>query len=99
MNAKRIRAICLALPDTSEGTHHDALAFKVGKKLFATYRENKDELAIGLHPDHADALVATKRATRYSRATNAVIITVGKIKVGELKELIRESYDLVAPKK
>lgn len=36
MDADRFRALCLALPDVSEGAHHGHPDFRVGGRIFAT---------------------------------------------------------------
>jgi predicted DNA-binding protein (MmcQ/YjbR family) len=95
----RMRAICLALPNTTEGSHFGAVAFKVGTKLFATYHGGTDEhIVFGLEPDHADALVQNDaRFTRYARDPNALEIRVARITDWrELRGLLEESYALRA---
>jgi hypothetical protein len=99
----KVRAICAELPDTSEGTHHDKVAFKVGKRLFATFRDEGDdaEIALGLEPDHADLLLENDpRFTRYPRAPNAVVFRVSRVRDWrQIRALLAESHALAAPKK
>jgi len=102
-SAKKIRELCLAFPDVTEGDHFGASAFKVKGKLFATLRarERDCELVFGLDPEHADLLLENDaRFTRYPRAPNALVLLGSKAKsVTELRTLLRESYALAAPRK
>jgi hypothetical protein len=100
---KKMREICLSLPDTREGDHFGEPAFYVGSKLFATYGDKHGvcEITFGLEPDHAAALVLNDpRFTPYSRDKRGVVIEAGKVKSwSEIKALLLESYELQKPKK
>ena len=56
---KKMRAICLALPDTKETPTWGQPHFRVGEKIFAGLGEEKGVLTVGfkLEMDHADAMV------------------------------------------
>ena len=56
---RRMRAICLALPDTKETPTWGEPHFRVGEKIFAGLGEKKGVVTIGfkLELDHADAMV------------------------------------------
>src|SRR5690348_195430 len=94
----KVRKICAALPGTTEGAHHDAIAFKAHGKLFATYREQGSLLVFGLQPDHLDALVASDpRFERYPRAKGAVQVDCTKVSDwGQLRDFLAESHGMVA---
>ena len=94
----KIRKICAALPDTTEGAHHDATGFKAGGKLFATYREQGSLLVFGLLPDHLDALVdSDSRFERYPRAKGAVQVDCSKVTDwGQIRDFLEESHGMVA---
>jgi predicted DNA-binding protein (MmcQ/YjbR family) len=96
----KMRKICAALPGTTEGKHHDAIAFKAGTKLYATFRELGDDslIVFGLHPDHLDALVASDpRFDRYPRAKGAVQVRSSQITDWRLiRDLLEESHGMVA---
>jgi len=64
---KKMRAICLALPDTKETPTWGQPHFRVGEKIFAGLGEEKGVLTVGfkLEMDHADAMV---RRPGFSRA-------------------------------
>ena len=101
---KKMRAICLALPDTKETPTWGQPHFRVGEKIFSGLGEEKGILTVGvkLEMDHADAMV---RRPGFSRAPYVghkgwVSIDVGKVKDwGEVEALVHESYRLIAPKK
>jgi predicted DNA-binding protein (MmcQ/YjbR family) len=97
-----LRKLCASLPRTLEGSHSGAIAFKAGKRMFATFRAEgeESEVVFGLEPEHATALVETdSRFQRYARAAHAVRVRGSEIKTwSELRALILESYALVADK-
>ena len=101
---KKMRAICLALPDTKETPTWGQPHFRVGEKIFAGLGEEKGVLTVGfkLEMDHADAMV---RRPGFSRAPYVghkgwVSLDVETVKDwGEVEALVRESYRLIAPKK
>ena len=100
---KKMREICLAFDDTHEGSHFGDVAYYVSKRLFASCGEKHGacEITFGLEPDHAAALVKNDpRFTPYPRDKRGVVIEASKVKSWiELKELLRESYELAKPKK
>jgi predicted DNA-binding protein (MmcQ/YjbR family) len=101
---QKMRAICLALPDTKETPTWGQPHFRVGEKIFSGLGEEKGLLTVGvkLEMDHADAMV---RRPGFSRAPYVghkgwVSIDIGKVKDwGEIEALVHESYRLIAPKK
>ena len=98
--AATLRKICLSFPDTTEGVHAGALAFKVKTKMFATYREADDELVFAVPPKRAAAVLEDERFTAYPRAKGAIRVRVADIDDwDELTSLLLESYDLVASAK
>lgn len=100
---KKMREICLALPDTSEGHHFQDIAFKVKGKLFATCGDSDGvwRIIFGLERDHAEALTASDaRFQRYPRDSRGVMLEPKDVKNwDEVRTFITESYHLVAAKK
>jgi predicted DNA-binding protein (MmcQ/YjbR family) len=101
---KKMRAICLSLPDTKETPTWGQPHFRVGEKIFSGLGEEKGVLTVGakLEMDHADAMI---RRPGFSRAPYVghkgwVSIDLGKVRDwGEIEALVHESYRLIAPKK
>jgi predicted DNA-binding protein (MmcQ/YjbR family) len=109
---KRLREICLALPDTKETLTWGAPHFRVGEKIFAGYGEERGRAAIGfkLEMPHAATILVNPRFTRapyvghkgwvsmdVTRALAGAV--AGAVDWNELRELIHESYRLIAPKR
>jgi len=98
---KRMREICLSLPDTREGDHFGETAFYVKGKLFAACGEKHGvcEITFGLEPDHAAALARNDpRFKPYPRDSRAVVMDAATVKSwSEVKTLISESYELRKP--
>ena len=97
---KKMREICLALPDTTEDVHFGEVAFKVKKKLFASCGEKAGacRIVFGLAPDHArDLIAADARFQPYARDERGVVLHAADVDDwGEVAELIGASYRLVA---
>lgn len=96
---RKMREICLALPDTREGSHFGKTAFYVKGKLFATCEEEDGvcEITFGLEPDQAAALVENDpRFKPYPRDRRGVVLDAANVKRwSEVKALILKSYELV----
>ena len=108
---RRVRDICLSLPDTTESTHFGEPAFYVRKKLFATCGEKDGpcRITFGLEPEHADALIESDpryqyygrtpgRGARRSAPTGVWIEAADVDNWEELRVLILEGYRLQAPR-
>lgn len=100
----KMRAICLSFPDTKEtrtwGTPH----FRVTDKIFAGYGDEKGVASIGfkLEMAHAKAILRDKRFTPapYVGHKGWVSMDVsGAVDWDEVRDLVEESYELIAPKK
>ena len=101
----KVREICLSLPDTKETPTWGQPHFRVGEKIFAGCGEEKGRVSIGfkLEMKHAHELV--KKDPRFSPAPyvgHKGWVSMDGRKVSdwdEMRELILESYELIAPKK
>jgi predicted DNA-binding protein (MmcQ/YjbR family) len=100
-----IRAICLSLPDTKETPTWGKPHFRVGEKIFAGFDDESGKPTVGmkLEKEHADDLV--QRDERVERAPYVghkgwVSIDATRFTdLAQLRELILESYRLIAPKR
>lgn len=100
---KRLRRICLALPDTKETLTWGSPHFRVANKIFCGLGEEKGRLSLGfkLEMEHADAVVQDPRFRRAAYVGKYGWVSVDAAAVedwGEIEMLIRESYGLIAPK-
>src|SRR5262245_23046749 len=101
---RRMRAICLALPDTSESDHFGESYFRAGRRGFASCGEKDGvcRIVVQLEPAHAKRLLAADaRFQPYSRAQAAVWIDVADVTDwDEIEALVLESHRLnAAPKR
>jgi predicted DNA-binding protein (MmcQ/YjbR family) len=99
-----MRAICLALPETKETLTWGQPHFRVGEKIFAGCGDEKGRAVIGfkLDMDHADAVIQDPRFWRAPYVGHKGWVSMDATLVddwGEVRELILESYRLIAPKK
>ena len=100
----KVRAICLSLPDTKETPTWGQPHFRVGEKIFAGCGEEKGRLTIGfkLEMKHAREIVKDSRFSPAPYVGHKGWVSMDGRKVSdwdELRELILESYELIAPKK
>jgi predicted DNA-binding protein (MmcQ/YjbR family) len=99
-----VRAICLSLPDTQETPTWGQPHFRVGEKIFAGCGEEKGRSSIGfkLRMDHAREIVKDPRFTPAPYVGHKGWVSMDGRAVrdwDEVRELILESYELIAPKK
>ncbi|TAH38199.1 MAG: MmcQ/YjbR family DNA-binding protein [Planctomycetota bacterium] len=102
---KKMREICLALPDTKLTMTWGKPHFRVGDKIFAGCGEEDGRSVIGfkLEMEHAAALV--RDDPRFSRAPYVghkgwVSMDASQVQDwDEVAVLVLESYRLIAPKK
>jgi predicted DNA-binding protein (MmcQ/YjbR family) len=100
----KVRAICLSLPDTKETPTWGQPHFRVGEKIFAGCGEERGRVSIGfkLEMKHAREIVVDPRFTPAPYVGHKGWVSLDGRKVSdwdELRDLIRESYELIAPKK
>ena len=100
----KVRKICLSLPDTKETMTWGKPHFRVGDKIFCGYGEEKGKPVIGfkLEMGHADVVINDPRFWRAPYVGHAgwVSMDVASVKDwDEVREMILESYRLIAPKK
>jgi predicted DNA-binding protein (MmcQ/YjbR family) len=100
-----IRKLCLSFPDAAENLQWgETLCFKVRRKLFATVYLAEGKLApvvLKSAPEKFDELVeieGVSPAPYVGRYKWVMLANSNVLPLGELKALIRQSYDLVAAK-
>ncbi|HEX2524072.1 MAG TPA: MmcQ/YjbR family DNA-binding protein [Terriglobia bacterium] len=100
----RIRKICLALPDTKETMTWGKPHFRVGEKIFAGYGEENGKRTVGFKLEMAHANLAVQ-VPGFSRAPYVgdkgwVSLETDSVSDWEdVREMILESYRLIAPKR
>ena len=101
---ERVRAICLALPDTKETLTWGKPHFRVGEKIFCGFGDEGGGASIGfkLEADHAAAIVAEPGFTRAPYVGHKGWVSLEAARVRDwtrVAALIAESYRLIAPKR
>ena len=101
---KRIRKICLSLPDTKETITWGEPHFRVGDKIFVGYGNERGTSAITfkLAMDHAAAVIANPnfRPAAYVGHKGWVSMDAASISDWDrVRGFILESYRLIAPKR
>jgi predicted DNA-binding protein (MmcQ/YjbR family) len=101
---KKMREICLSLPDTKETITWGEPHFRVGEKIFAGCGFERGQLTIGfkLEMDHADGIVQDPRFRRAPYVGHKGWVSMDATQVKDWREVrsfILESYRLIAPKK
>jgi predicted DNA-binding protein (MmcQ/YjbR family) len=99
-----MRKICLALPETKETPTWGKPHFRVGEKIFAGCGEEDGRRVIGfkLEREHAEAIVHDPRFWRAPYVGQHGWVSMDAERVsdwGEVRDLVLESYRLIAPKR
>ena len=102
MTSEEARALALALPEAVEQDHHGRPSFRVGGKIFATLWDEQhmnvmlDEggilMAVQGHPEVCSEVMWGKRLA-------AVRVDLGHAEAVWLGRLLREAWELRAPKR
>jgi predicted DNA-binding protein (MmcQ/YjbR family) len=100
---QKLRALCLALPDTKLTMTWGSPHFRVGEKIFCGFGadDGKQVLGVKLERDHARTVVKESRfwPAKYVGKHGWVSMDITQRKSWhEVAALIRESYTLIAPK-
>jgi len=99
----RLRAICLALPETAEVEAWGHPTFRVKGKIFTAIGVDRGDLTIGFKSAHQALLVQDPRFTvaPYVGKHGWVSFhaSAGPIEWPRIETLVRDSYRLIAPKK
>ncbi len=102
MNIDAIRAYCLALPQATEKLQwDDALCFKIRGKLFAVAGLDNLRLTFKCTPEVFAGLIEHEdiRPSPYLGRYHWVMLSrLDALPDREIKDLIRQSYDMVAAK-
>jgi predicted DNA-binding protein (MmcQ/YjbR family) len=98
---RRLRAICLALPEAAEVEAWGHPTFRAGKKMFAAFGEGEGGLSVGLKVGHdrQEELLADPRfyPTPYAAHQGWVSLRLGgDTDWAEVGRLAREAYRQVA---
>jgi predicted DNA-binding protein (MmcQ/YjbR family) len=99
----KLRALCLALPETSETTSWNHPNFKAGKKTFVAFERVKGRASIAfrLEPGDVKRLLQRKQffETPYGRGLWASLWAEGAIDWRQVQDLVERSYRVVALKR
>jgi predicted DNA-binding protein (MmcQ/YjbR family) len=99
----RLRALCLALPETSERESWGHPNFRAGKKTFVAFERVKGRASIAfrLHPDDVNRLLERKQffVTPYGRGLWVSLWADGRLDWRAVEDLVERSYRVVALKR
>jgi predicted DNA-binding protein (MmcQ/YjbR family) len=99
----KLRALCLALPETSETASWNHPNFKAGKKTFVAFERVKGRASIAfrLEPGEVERLLQRTQffETPYGRGLWASLWADGPIDWPAVQELVERSYRVVAVKR
>jgi hypothetical protein len=105
---KRVRRICLALPETMEKLSHGEPTFFAGKKVFAMFsnnHHNDGHIAVWVPaPPGMQAVLIENSPEKFYKPPYVGVrgwvgIELGRIGDEELASHLREAWRLIAPKK
>jgi hypothetical protein len=96
---ERVRALCLALPETEELSAWGHPNFKAGKKTFVAFERYEGRPSVAFRVREADvlALLADRRFFAPRFRGWICLAADGRVDWKELERLVMGSYRLVAP--
>jgi len=102
MNTDTIREFCLAFPQATENLQWgDDLCFKIGGKIFAIIGLDNPRLCFKCTPEIFAELIEREDihpAPYVGRYKWVMLDRIDAVRWDELRELIRQSYEMVAAK-
>jgi predicted DNA-binding protein (MmcQ/YjbR family) len=102
MNVDTIREFCLSFPDATENIQWgDDLCFKIRGKIFAIVSLDDSRLCFKCTPETFAELIEREDvhpAPYVGRYKWVMLDRLDAVKWGELRELIRQSYEMVEAK-
>jgi predicted DNA-binding protein (MmcQ/YjbR family) len=102
MNVDSIRAYCLSFPHATENLQWgDDLCFKIGGKIFTTVSLDNPRVCFKCRPDAFEELIEREDihpAPYVGRYKWVMLDRLDAVRWDELRELIRQSYEMVAAK-
>jgi predicted DNA-binding protein (MmcQ/YjbR family) len=100
---RRLRSICLSLPESSETASWGHPNFKAGKKVFVAFERVKGRASIAfrLDPDEVNRLLGRQEffVTPYGRGQWVSLWADGRIVWRTVEDLAERSYRVVALKR
>ena len=103
IDAGRIRALALALPEAVEAPHFEIASFRVGKKIFATLRPGQPALMVKLDPEDQHNLAAANCAIAavpgYWGRKGSTFVDISRIDEATAAMLLELAWARVAPKR
>ena len=100
---RKLRSICLSLPESSETASWGHPNFKAGKKVFVAFERVKGRASIAfrLDPDEVNRLLGRKEffVTPYGRGQWVSLWADGRIVWRTVEDLVERSYRVVALKR
>jgi hypothetical protein len=98
-----VRLLALELPRVVEGTSYRTPAFRVGKKFLGRLKEDGVTLVLRISFDEREILMRSKPQTFYItdhyRDYPAVLVRLAKIREGEMRDLLRRSWEFTMKKR
>ncbi len=103
ISAQQLRELALAMPDTEEKSHFEQPDFRVHGKIFAGLSRDGKEGSLKL-PAEVQAMVIDANPSGFSPAPGAwgmhgwTKVYLANVELAEVRELLAESYRLIAAK-
>jgi hypothetical protein len=98
-----VRQLALALPGAEEGTSYGTPAYKVGGKLFARLHQDDVSLVIKVDFEEREILMEADPETFYITDHYLdypwMLVRLSTVRLDQLRDLLRQSWRLAAPRK
>lgn len=104
VTAKKLRALCLKLDDTTEAPHFERAAFRTMQRIFATLAADERTANLKLAPEQQE-LLATARPAAYAPVDNAfgkqgwTTVQLAAVDEASLKDALTWAHAIASQKK
>lgn len=104
ISPKQYHAIALSMPQATQGSHFEAVDFRVANRIFATWREDKRQAVVKLTPDDQTMMLETMPGT-LSRLPGGwglkgwSVLHLDAANEEEVRHVVTVAWRTVAPKK
>ena len=100
---RRLRALCLSLPETSEVSSWGHPNFRAGRKTFVTFEAVRGRASVAFRLSHTDIDLLLRReqffATPYGQGQWVSVWADGAMDWGLVRKLVENAYRQVALKR
>jgi hypothetical protein len=99
----KVREFVAGLPETDEHPHFERIAFRVGGKIFGSFRPGESDMNLRLTDGHVETMVAVDdsayRMVQWGKSRNWLNVNLKRARAEDVRELLEDAWRERAPKR